>query len=117
MREIILFIMTYLFVFVIYQLFIVKKAKRKNSKKRPMEITYLVTRYKLNLKRIDYKKLLLIVSLVSSLDISVIVSIALLFKSYFIKLLAALILVIPVILISYHFVGIYYKKKGLIIDE
>ena len=32
------------------------------------------------------------------------------------KLLGALIIVVPVILVSYHFVGLFYKKKGMVKD-
>lgn len=116
MNEIVLFLMTYLFVFFIYQIFIIGKAKRKNSKKRPMEVNYLINKYHIDIKRIDYKKLLLIISLVSSLDISILVTIILIFDSYFIKTIVALLLVIPIIVISYHFIGRYYKKKGMVID-
>ncbi len=116
MNEIILFLMTYLFVFFIYQIFIIRKAKRKNSKKRPMEVNYLINKYHVDIKRINYKKLLLIISLVSSLDISILVTIILIFDSYFIKIVVALLLVIPIIVISYHFIGSYYKKKGMVID-
>ncbi|MCI8346841.1 MAG: hypothetical protein HFJ12_02705 [Bacilli bacterium] len=116
MNEIILFLMTYLFVFFIYQIFIIRKAKRKNSKKRPMEVNYLINKYHVDIKRINYKKLLLIISLVSSLDISILVTIILIFDSYFIKIVIALLLVIPIIVISYHFIGSYYKKKGMVID-
>lgn len=108
--------MTYLFVFFIYQIFIIRKAKRKNSKKRPMEVNYLINKYHVDIKRINYKKLLLIISLVSSLDISILVTIILIFDSYFIKIVIALLLVIPIIVISYHFIGSYYKKKGMVID-
>ena len=34
----------------------------------------------------------------------------------FVLSLGALIIVVPVILISYHFVGLFYKKKGMIKD-
>lgn len=108
--------MTYLFVFFIYQIFIIRKAKRKSSKKRPMEVNYLINKYHVDIKRINYKKLLLIISLVSSLDISILVTIILIFDSYFIKIVVALLLVIPIIVISYHFIGSYYKKKGMVID-
>lgn len=116
MQEVVLFLMTYILIFFIYQIFIVRKAKRKNSKKRPMEVNYLLSKYHLDLKKIDYKRLLLIVSLVSSLDISIIVTLVLIFDSYFVKFLVALLLVIPIIIVSYHFIGKYYQKKGMVKD-
>lgn len=116
MQEIILFLMTFLFVFLIYQLFIVRGAKRKNSVKRPMEIRYLESRYKIDIKLVDYKRLLLVVSLVSSFDIAFLVSIVMMIHHYILEILVAFVVVIPLILFSYHLVGIYYVQKGLIKD-
>jgi len=116
-NELILFIISFIFVLIIYEFFIVNKSKRRNSKNRPIEIKYLVSRYKLDLKKIHYRQILQIVSLVSSFDIAFIVSIASIFDSYLIQLLVAVALILPVIFISYHFVGNYYVKKGMIIDK
>ncbi len=117
MKHIILFIMTYIFVFLIYQIFIVRKAKRRNSKKRPMEINYLIQKYNIDINKINYKKLLKVVALISSLDISIIVTIVTLFDNYLIQIIIVFILVIPIIMISYNFVGMYYKKGGINKDE
>lgn len=81
-----------------------------------MEIKYLEMRYKIDLKQIDYKKLLLVVSLISSFDIALLVSIVMMIHHYILEILVALLLVIPLILFSYHLVGIYYVKKGLVKD-
>ena len=113
MQEFVLFMMTFTVVFLIYQIFIMAKAKRRNSTKKPMEVRYLETRYHINIKNINYKNLLLVISLVSSFDIALLVSIVMLISNYFLSILAALILVIPLILGSYHFIGIYYEKKGM----
>ncbi len=116
MQEIVLFVMTFTVVFLIYQIFIVRKAKRRNSTKKPMEVRYLETRYKLDLNQIDYKKLLLAISLLSSFDISLLVSLVMLVDNYFLAILVALVLVIPIILVTYHILGVYYVKKGMIKD-
>ena len=111
MEQIILFIMTYIVVFFIYQVFIVSKAKRRNSKKRPMEVNYLIKKYNIDINKLDYKNLLITISLVSSLDISIIVTVALLFDNYLLQVIFIFLLVIPVIMISYSFIGKYYKKE------
>lgn len=116
MQEIILFMMTFFFLFLIYQIFIVRKAKRRNSVKRPMEVRYLESCYKIDLKQVNYKRLLLVISLVSSFDIALIVSLVMMIHHYILEILVAFIVVIPLALLSYHFVGIYYVKKGLIKD-
>lgn len=117
MNHIILFIMTYVFVFFIYQIFIVSKGKRRNSKKRPIEVNYLIKKYNIDINKINYKKLLMTISLVSSLDISVIVTVILLLDNYLLEIVVAFLIVIPVIIVSYSFVGKYYVKRGMIINE
>ena len=118
MQEFILFLLSYLFVFIIYEIFIVRRAikneKKKKEDKQPIEVKFLVNKYNLNLKKINYHKLLHVVALVSSFDIAFIVSISLLMKSFLFQMLIILVLVIPVILVSYHLVYLIYKKRGLI---
>ena len=80
-----------------------------------MEVKYLVSKYKFNLKKLDYNKLLHVVAFVSSLDMAIIVALAMLFESYMLQLLVMLVLVVPVILISYHIVYLIYKKRGFIL--
>lgn len=117
MEEFILFLMSFGVVYLVYQIFIIRKAKRRNSTKRPIEVTYLINKYHLDIKRINYKKLLQCISIVSSLDISLLVSIVFMFDNFIYQILLVILLVVPVILLSYHVVGIYYVRKGLIINE
>ena len=79
-----------------------------------MEIKYLVKRYKLDLEKISYKQLLQIVALVSSFDISLVVSTIMLIENFILSIIVGFILTILLILLSYHFVYVFYKKKGMI---
>ena len=119
MEEVILFVLSYLFVFAIYKFFIIRKAKSKKRKKNkePIEVSYLVGRYKLDLSKVDYDKLLLVIAFVSSFDIALTVSIMQLFKSFLWQAIVGIILVIITILVSYHIVYLFYKKGGMIKDE
>ena len=87
MEELLLFIMSYVLIFVIYQLFIVIPAKKRNNKKKSnkelLEIKYLKVKYNLDLKRINYNQLVQICGIVSSLDISIAVYLVTLVKSLF----------------------------------
>ena len=114
MEELVLFIMTFLLVYIFYQMFIIKSAKRRNSKKRPAEVNYLIYKYNIDIKKLNYKKFLNVVAITSSLDISLIVSIVSIIKSTLIEILLALVIVIPLFLLSYHLVGKYYIKKGYV---
>ena len=119
MEELVLFGLCYVLVFVLYQIFIVSKAKKnyeKEDKKYPVEVKYLIGKYKLDMEKIKYNQLLQIVALVSSFDISLMVSAVSIFDNYVIQLVAAVAIVIPVLLVSYSLVGLFYKKKGMVKD-
>ncbi len=108
-----LFILTFLFVFVIYELFLVRKAKKNKAKKKPVEVQYLVNRYHIDLKKVNYKKLLNVISFVSSLDIAIVVTIISLVDNMFLQLALGFVTIFIVILISYDIVGKVYQKKGM----
>lgn len=116
-KELILFVISYIIVFLLYRIFIIKKAKRKKNPKEPFEVTYLVNKYKLDLEKINYKRLLNIISLISSFDIALVVVIILLFKSFILEIIVGFITTLIIILVSYHLVYLVYKKKGMIKDE
>ena len=123
MEEIILFFMCFLFVFFIYQFVIVKRAKKNHIEKindnwrEPIEIMYLVKKYKIDLSKISYNQLLQIVALVSSLDISLVVSIIMLLDSFLMEIIIGFLSMIFIIFCSYHLVYLFYKWKGMICDE
>ena len=126
MKEIILFIACFILVFICYQVFFILpmkkyrknkktgKKKKTKEKKELAEIRFLVTKYKLDLDKVNYNKLLLVVSLVSSFDITLIVTIITLFDSYLVSFLLAAVLVLPIVMISYWLVYKFYEKKGMI---
>ena len=115
--ELVLFLISFIVVFVLYQLFIIRWAKSEKNHKEPFEVTYLVTKYGLDLEKVNYKKLLRVVSIVSSLDIALVVSIIVLIKSFILEIIVGFISILIIILVSYHLVYLVYKKKGMIKNE
>lgn len=119
MTEFILFIMSFVLVFIIYQIFIIIPAKKRNNSKKKnnkelLEIRYLETKYKLDMKKIKYEQLLQICAFVSSFDISLAVTLVCLVNGLLMELLVGFISIIVLIFISYHLVYLFYKKKGMI---
>ena len=115
--ELVLFLISFIFVFFLYRIFVVKRAKSKKKTKEPFEVTYLVSKYKLDLDKVNYKRLLNVISLVSSFDIAAIVSIILLIKNFIVGIIVGFISTLIIILISYHLVYLVYKKKGMIKND
>jgi len=125
MEEIVFFILSFLFVLVLYEFFIVRRAKKrktKNGKKEskvvePMEVSYLVHRYHLDLEKVNYDRLLQVIAFTSSFDISFVVSVILLLKSFILEILVGFFCTIAIILVSYHIVYLVYKRGGMIKNE
>ncbi len=121
MEELILFILSFIFVLIIYEVFIITPAKRRKKKpgrkkkdKEVLEVLYLTKRYRLDLEKVNYNQLLQIIAITSSLDISIICSLIMLFDNFIIRILVGGVSIVLVLLISYHIVYLFYKKKGMI---
>lgn len=126
MEEFVLFLMSFVFVFLIYQIFLVGPAKRRardkkknkdREKKELVEIKYLVKKYKLDLDKVSYNQLLQIVALVSSFDISLVVSIIMALDNFIMEIVIGFVSTLVIIMMSYHLVYLFYKKKGMIIND
>lgn len=124
MQELILFIMCYTVVLVFYELYFVRRAKKfksgkmskkkKDKYKEPGEIILLKSKFKVDVDKVNYDQLLQIVALVSSFDISLVVSVMSIIPIFVLKLVVGLVLIFLTIYISYYLVYLFYKKKGMI---
>ena len=127
LEEVLLFLICFILVLILYEIFIILPMKnyRKNKSKGkkikkvrndPVEVKYLIFKYGLNIEKVDYNKLLRIVSLVSSFDIAVVVSMVAIIEKfgYVWQMILAIVIIIPLFLITYGLVAKYYKKKGMI---
>lgn len=115
MKVLISFITTYLIVLFIYELFLIVPAKKKKKKEKELvEIKYLISKYGLDMEKVNYNQLLQIVALASSFDISLIVTIDFVLTSWLLQILCSLLLVLPIFIITYYFIFRFYKKKGMI---
>lgn len=129
MEELGLFILSFIFVLLIYQIFIIRPAKKRKNKKSKgrkkkedtskelFEIKYLQARYKLDMKKINYNQLLQICAITSSFDISFIVYLIGIINNFILRILGGFIFTLGIIMLSYHLVYLFYKKKGMIINE
>jgi len=120
MQELILFLLSFVLIYVIYQLVMVRRAKKnykKKDKRYPIEVLYLVNKYNLDLEKINYNKLLQVIALTSSFDIAISVSLIVNLKNFFLEVIGGFIFVLLIIVVSYHCIYMMYKRKGMIKDE
>ena len=110
MEDIIYFIGIFIVLYILFYLFMVKKAIR-NSKKVPVEVQYLLVLYNLDTKNFRYKQFMNTVALVASFDISLVATIVFHIEGFIWQLLFGFIFLVPVILLSFMLVGKYYQNK------
>ena len=107
MLSILSFLLTLVIVELYYKIFVLKKNMKYNPNKVPTEVTLLVKKYKIDMKKINYYYLMKSIGRINALGIGLIVFVITFFDRLNIQLLVALFLCIPVILISYGMFGRY----------
>ena len=109
MEYVIWFLAGFIFIYVIYYILFIRNARRDS--KLNSEVQYLVKLYKLDIKKFSYYKFVRVVGLVSSFDIALVSVIVAFAKGIVWQLLFSVLIVFPVIIISFMILGNYYKKK------
>ena len=112
MFSLILFFVTFIVVFLIYLLFVIRRKKYLDKFIKGKEITYLKKVYKIKIKESDYKGITMLVALTNSFIMATSVTIVSLFKNIFLEILVGFGTVMVLILICYHIIGKLYQKEG-----
>lgn len=115
---ILIYIMYYIWIVIHYDKRGEKKSKKKKKNQMPMpaEVEYFVTKYKIDLSKINFRYFLQLMGLVIAFDLSIVVSIVSYIDTLWIQFLVGFILMLVIVLTSFHILGKYFKKKGLTKD-
>lgn len=111
MKELLIFIVTFLLILITYIVFVVWNKKALKKIYDGTEARYIKGKYKLDIKKIPAKTLAFHIALINSLIISVTLSLIFLIDNYLLMIILALILVISLIIILYHLLGKHYQKQ------
>ena len=109
MKYILWFIFGLVFVYIIYYVLFIRNARRDT--KHASEVEYLIKCYKLDINKFSYRKFVRVVGLVSSIDVSLTAVIVMFTDELVWQILFGLIIVLPVLIISFMLLGKYYKFK------
>lgn len=111
-------IITFIIIFLYYYFFYIKKNNKNTLKDIPIEIGIIQHHSKLNLSKINYNKLLLLVSIITSFNIAFVINLVYLFeKNIYLVILFSTLILMPLMYISYSIIGSYFKKKEVKNDE
>ena len=111
MEQVILFLLTFLVVYLIYLFLIILRKKKLDKYDQSTEMRYLAMRYQLNMKKLNMKKIAHILALTNAFIIATTVTVMSLISDFILGILVAFVTLFPLILICYHIIGSYYKKK------
>ena len=111
MDKIILFLLSFLFVYLIYLLTVISKIDKSDNFKNSKQVTFFKNAYKIDINKIDLKKFAHVVSLTNAFIISLTVTLIELFDKLIIKMMVGFVVLIPLILLCYKIIGKIYKSK------
>lgn len=110
MKYVILFLSIFLVVYLIYIIFVVNRKKSLKKITNGKELTYLKYRYKLNYDKINIKSLAHAIALANAFIIAIVVTVISVFRSFWLQMLACIVVLLPTILVIYHIIGKYYQN-------
>lgn len=111
-KDILEFIIIFLLVYFGYYIFLYKKIDKYNRKKAPVNIKYLVNRYKLDVVGLGYKRIFKTLMISDSFIVATLFIITKTIDNIYLRLLIAFILVFPLFAGVYHLIAMYYKKES-----
>lgn len=106
-----IFIGTFIIVYLIYLLLIILRRKKVEKFKNSTEVRYLENKYKLNIKKEDLKSLTHLLSMSNAFIIATTITAISFIDDLILKLMVGFMILFPMILIVYHFIGKSLQKK------
>lgn len=106
------FIIVFFILYIGMYLFSFKKLKNYNRNKMSSDLKYLVYKYKIDVVRIGYKKIMKTLMLANSFIVSFVFTITRFIDNIYVRLLVAFILIFPLFAGIYHIIGMRYKKES-----
>lgn len=118
MRELVLFTMCFIIVYLVYYVVVIRRKKKLEKLINSTECQFLKMKYNIDVTKIPIKVLANHLSLINALIISVaasIISINIIktnvMLEWLVKFILGMIVLVPLILIMYNFLGKYYQKN------
>lgn len=108
-ENILLFIMFFIIIYLVYYFLYVRKQIRYDKKKTSSDLKILEIYYKVDVKKIGYQRVLRILNFVNALMLAILMMIIINLDKFIYKFLLALVLMLPLIWVTYYFLAKYLK--------
>lgn len=107
------FVISFVIVFIFYYFAMIRQYKKLDKKKVPAEVNIILRFNKIDLKKIDYKKMLIMLACVTSFIIAINLTVIYKFTSANILIIVITVLVsLPIALVCYDLIGRYFAKQS-----
>ena len=107
------FVLSFIVVFVFYYFAMIRQYKKLDKKKVPAEVNIILRFNKIDLKKINYKKMLLMLTCVTSFIIALNLTVIYKFtKSNVLIVLITVLVSLPIALVAYDLIGKYFAKQS-----
>ena len=116
LSDLLWFIGVFLIVYIIcFFLYIFKKGKKYNPEKVPWEVAFIVLRYKVDMKKVNYLKMINIISIMMSFNIALVFVLTFkIIKNIYVGMFVGAFLLLIVSILFLNILGNYYVRKGLV---
>lgn len=111
MREIILYVGTFVITYLFYLIFVISRKKVLKKFPNGKELSYLKLKYKIKITDKNLKGIANTVCLANSFILATVVYIICLFKEFIMQILVSIPITIVLILAIYHLIGTHYSRK------
>lgn len=117
-ERIIEFVCVFVFCYLVYLFGIMLRKKRNkfNPKKLKVEETYLISKYNIDMKKVNYKRHLNLIAISNSLIFAITLEVVTITDRLLWQLLFSIAVLVPLIVLTYSIIGKYYIKKGYKVD-
>lgn len=112
MENLIVSLSFFIVIYLAYVLFVINRKNKLEKLKKSANTIYLVKKYKLDLKQINFKILAHIIALSNAFIMSVTFFIISFIKNNYLKILVCFIIILPILYIMYMIIGKTYQKRG-----
>ena len=107
------FVITFIIVFVIYYFILIRQHKKLKDKKVPTEVNLILKYHKINLDKINYKLMLILLSCITSFIIALNLTVIYKFtNSNVLVVIVTVLISLPIALVFYDLIGKYFEKQS-----
>ena len=112
MKYVVTFLIVFILIYLFYLFFVILRKDQLKKFKNNTSLRYLVKVYKLNINKLNIKKIANIIGIANSFIIAFTYTIVLLIDGFINQMLMAIGVFILLQLFIYHIIGISLKKKS-----